>query len=93
MDQRDRDNESDDGIVAEDVTQLVEHIELTTPQRLMDVPGWEFATTVADLDDAPILIEEGSEDIPDLDAMGVDEDIEFFTETQFDLGRHLPTGG
>jgi len=89
MDKGDRDTESDDGIVAEDVTQLVEHIELTTPQRLPDTLGWEMATPVADLDDAPILIEEGLEDIPDLDSLGLVEDIELFTETQFDIGRHL----
>lgn len=89
MDKRDRDNESDDGIVSEDLTQLVEHIELTSPQRLPDAPEWEMATPAADLDDAPILIEEGLEDIPDLDLMGAVEDLELFTETQFDIGRHL----
>ncbi len=93
MDQRDRDGDADDGIVSEDITQLVEHIELTGPQRLIDAPGWERATPVADFDEVPFLIEEGEPEDPDLDAMGVVEDIELFTETQFDIGRHLPTGG
>ncbi len=93
MDQRDRDGDADDGIVSEDITQLVEHIELTGPQRLIDAPGWERATPAADFDEAPFLIEEGEPEIPDLDAMGVVEDLELFTETQFDIGRHLPSGG
>ncbi len=92
MDKRDRDTASDDGIVAEDITQLVEHIELTGPQRLMDTPGWEMATPAADLDDAPIMLDEIGDDVSGLDGMGVSEDIELFTETQFDLGRHLPSG-
>jgi hypothetical protein len=92
MDKRDQDNESDDGIVAEDITQLVEHIELTGPQRLMDAPGWELAAPAADLDDAPIMLDEVDDDIADRDGMGISDDAEFFTETQYDLGRHLPGG-
>lgn len=92
MDKRDQDNENDDGIVAEDVTQLVEHIELTGPQRLMDTPGWELATPAADLDDAPIMLHDLDDDGAGPGSLGVSEDLEFFTETQFDLGRHLPDG-
>jgi hypothetical protein len=92
MDKRDRDPESDDGIVAEDLTPLVEHIELTSPQRLLDTPEWELATPAAELDDAPILVDEIGDDIPDLDAVSAGEDIELFTETQYDVGRQLPAG-
>ena len=91
MDKRDRDNDSDDGIVAEDVTQLVEHIELTGPQRLPDAPDWEMATPAADLDDAPIMLDE-VDATADPGSAGAPEDNEYFTETQFDLGRHLPDG-
>jgi len=92
MDKRDQDNVSDDGIVAEDVTQLVEHIELTGPQRLMDTPGWELATPAADLDDAPIMLDDLDDDSAGPESLGVSDDNEFFTETQFDIGRHLPGG-
>lgn len=92
MDKRDQDNETDDGIIAEDITQLVEHIELTGPQRLMDTPDWELATPAADLDDAPIMLDEVDDNLADSGGMGVSDDIEFFTETQYDLGRHLPGG-
>ncbi len=92
MDKRDGDPESDDGIVAEDLTPLVEHIELTSPQRLLDTPEWELATPAAELDDAPIMIDEIGDDIPDLDAVSAGEDIELFTETQYDVGRQLPAG-
>ena len=92
MDKRDSDAEADDGIVAEDITQLVEHIELTGPQRLMDAPEWELATPAADLDDAPIMIDELGDELLGLDNVDVGEDLELFTETQFDLGRQLPDG-
>ena len=92
MDKRDQDNENDDGIVAEDVTQLVEHIELTSPQRLIDSPGWELATPAADLDDAPIMLDDLDDESAGPEGLGVSDDLEFFTETQFDLGRHLPGG-
>ncbi len=91
MDKWDRETDTDDGIVSEDITQLVEHIELTGPQRLVDSPGWELATPAADLDDAPIMIDE-VDDLPGFDSRGGAEDLEFFTETQFDIGRHLPAG-
>ncbi len=93
MDKRDSDSDSDDGIVAEDVSQLVEHIELTGPQRLIDAPEWEMATPAAELDVAPILLDETGDDVADLDSLGSSEDIELFTETQFDVSRHLPQGG
>ncbi|HXV40063.1 MAG TPA: FHA domain-containing protein [Steroidobacteraceae bacterium] len=80
---------ADDGIVAEDVTQLMEHIELTGQQRLIDAPDWEMATPAADLDDAPILIEDVGVSGPEFDAAPEAEDLELFTETQFDLSRHI----
>jgi chaperonin cofactor prefoldin len=80
---------ADDGIFAEDISQLVEHIELTGPQRLVDAPEWEMATPVADLDDAPILIEDVGASVPELDATPESEDLELFTETQFDLSRQV----
>ena len=98
MENHDRDNESGDGIVADDLTLLVEHIELPVPNRLMDAPEWEMAKPAVDRDDAQDLGEEGGEDIPELDSlsdpepMGVVEDIELFTDTQFDIGRHLSSG-
>jgi hypothetical protein len=92
MDQKEGDAGADDGIVAEDVTQLVEHIELTGPQRLVDHPEWEMATPIADLDDAPILIEDIGGEIPLADTAPAGEDLELFTETHFDLGRHVGAG-
>jgi hypothetical protein len=92
MDKRDPDDDSDDGIVAEDVTQLVEHIELTGPQRLPDAHDWEMATPAADLDDAPIMLDEVDDAAADPGSTGVSEDNEYFTETQFDLARHVPEG-
>jgi FHA domain len=77
----------DDGIVAEDITQLVEHIELTGPYRLPDAHEWELASPAADLDDAPILIGE----LPDEPSMAGDDN-ELFTETQADLNQLLPAG-
>ncbi len=91
MGDQDHDKKSDDGIVAEDLTQYVEFIELPTSNRLMDAPEWEMAPVV-ELEEAPILIEEENEEISDPDAMGVVEDVELFTDTQFDIGRHLSSG-
>jgi hypothetical protein len=82
---------SDDGIVAEDLTQLVEHIELTSPYRLPESTDWELASPAADLDDAPILIGEVPDDDPELDSMRVDEDTQLFTETQADLDQLVVT--
>lgn len=98
MGSHDRDTESGDGIVADDLTLLVERIELPVPNRLMDAPEWEMAKPAVDHHDAPDQIEEGDEDVLELDSlsdpepMGVVEDIELFTDTQFDIGRHLSSG-
>ena len=98
MGNHDRDNEGGDGIVADDLTLLVEHIELPVPNRLMDAPEWEMAKPALEHDDASKQIEDGDDDIQELDSlsdaepMGVVEDIELFTDTQFDIGRHLSSG-
>ena len=85
----DRDTDAEDGIVAEDLTQMFEHIELTSEFRLPDSTEWELATPVSDLDDAPILIADESAAADGLDMQEAVEDLELFTETQFDIGRHL----
>jgi hypothetical protein len=91
MEKGDGDSLPDDGIVAEDLTQLVEHIELTGPYRLPDEHDWELATPATDLDDAPILI--GTlPDEPGIAGMDVGDDTEMFVETQADLARLLPDG-
>jgi FHA domain-containing protein len=77
----------DDGIVAEDLTLLVEHIELTGAYRLPDAHEWERATPAEDLDDAPILIGE----LPDEPPMN-GSDREQFTETLADVNEFLPAG-
>jgi len=92
MEKGDGENVSDDGIVAEDVTQLVEHIELTGPYRLPDAHEWERAAPATDLDEALILFDDVGDDDPELDSMGVAEDNEQFTETQADLNQLLPFG-
>ena len=89
MTKRDSDAPSDDGIVSEDITQLMEHVELTGERRVMTGPGWEMATPADDLEDAPIFVDDDSEQIPDLEAVDVGEDIELFTETELDLNRRL----
>jgi hypothetical protein len=81
----------DDGIVAEDLTLLVEHIELTSAQRLPESSDWELATSAADLDDAPILIGEVPDHDAELASMRVDDDTQLFTETQADLNQLLVT--
>jgi hypothetical protein len=91
MEKGDGDGLPDDGIVAEDLTQLVEHIELTGPYRLPDDHDWELASPATDLDDAPILI--GTlPDEPDIAGMDVGDDTQMFIETQADLARLLPGG-
>lgn len=92
MERGDGENTADDGIVSEDLTQLVEHIELTTPRRLPDAHEWELATPATDLDDAPVLIGDIRDDDPELDSMGVEEDSEQFTETLADLNQLLQPG-
>ncbi|HKX98415.1 MAG TPA: FHA domain-containing protein [Steroidobacteraceae bacterium] len=90
MDRGEGDKSPDDGIVAEDLTALVEHIELTGAHRLPDAHEWELASPAADLDDAPILI--GT--LPDEPALGglrVEDDAQLYTETQADLDQLLTT--
>ncbi len=92
MNKGDGDKSPDDGIVAEDLTSLVEHIELTSPHRLPETHDWEKASPAADLDDAPILVGEVPDDDPELDSMRVEEeDTQLFTETQADLNQMLTT--
>lgn len=88
MEKGEGDNAPDDGIVAEDVTLLVEHIELTGAHRLPDDHDWELATP-ADLDDAPILIGEVPE--PFVERADYAEDTQLFTETAPDLNLLLQT--
>ncbi len=91
MEKGDGDGFLDDGIVSEDLTQLVEHIELTSAHRLPDSHEWELVSSAADLDDAPILI--GSlPDEPGIAGMDVGDDTQMFVETQADLARLLPDG-
>lgn len=89
MTKRDSDAPTDDGIVAEDVTQLMEHVELTGERRVMSGLGWELARPADDLEDAPIFIDDYSESIPDLEAMEIGEDLDLFTETELDLKGRL----
>ena len=89
MTKRDEEGPSDDGIVSEDITQLMEHIELTGERRLASGPEWEPATTADELEDAPIFVNEEIELVSDLEAAEPDEDIELFTETEIDLNRRL----
>jgi hypothetical protein len=90
MDRGEGDKNPDDGIVAEDLTSLVEHIELTSPTRLADANDWDLADSATDLDDAPILI--GTlPDAPLLDDPQLDDDTQLFTETQADLNQLLTT--
>ena len=74
MEKGEGENAPDDGIVAEDITLLVEHIELTTQHRLPEAHEWEMAIPAADLDDAPILIGEVPDDDPELDRMELADD-------------------
>ena len=91
MEKGDGDSLPDDGIVSEDLTQLVEHIELTSAQRLPDSQDWELVTPATDLDDAPILI--GTlPDEPGIAGMDVGDDTQLFVETQADLAELLPAG-
>ncbi|MGH8129647.1 MAG: FHA domain-containing protein [Steroidobacteraceae bacterium] len=91
MERGDGENEADDGIVSEDLTLLVEHIELTSQQVLPDAHEWELADPAADLDDAPVLVDEIGDD-SELDEMRAAEDPEFFTQTQADVNQLLPPG-
>ena len=91
MEKGDGDSLPDDGIVSEDLTQLVEHIELTSTHRLPESHEWELDSDATDLDDAPILI--GTlPDEPGIAGMDVGDDTQLFVETQADLARLLPGG-
>lgn len=91
MEKGDGDSLPGDGIVSEDLTQLVEHIELTSEYRLPDTHDWELVTPAADLDDAPILI--GTlPDEPGFAGLDGGDDTQMFVETQADLARLLPGG-
>jgi hypothetical protein len=86
----DSDSDADDGILAEDITQLIEHIELTGAQeRLVSGPDWELAAPAEELDDAPVLVDDDSSAVPDLERIEAAEDIELFTETEVDLNQRL----
>lgn len=88
MDRGEGDKSPDDGIVAEDLTALVEHIELTGAHRLPDAHEWELAVPAADLDDAPILV--GTlPDEPLPGSLRVEDDPQLYTETQADLNQLL----
>lgn len=89
MTKRDPDAPSDDGIVAEDVTQLMEHVEMTGDRLVSSGPGWELAKPAEDLEDAPVFVDDFSELVPDLETMEAGEDLELFTETELDLNRRL----
>jgi hypothetical protein len=91
MEKGDGDGLPDDGIVSEDLTQLVEHIELTSAHRLPDTPDWELVAPAADLDDAPILI--GTlPDEPGIAGMDLADDAQMFVETHADIAQLLPAG-
>jgi pSer/pThr/pTyr-binding forkhead associated (FHA) protein len=91
MEKGDGDGLPDDGIVSEDLTQLVEHIELTSAHRLPDTHDWELVAPAADLDDAPILI--GTlPDEPGIAGMELADDTQMFLETQADIAQLLPAG-
>lgn len=89
MTKRDEERPSDDGIVSEDITQLMEHIELTGERRLASGPEWEPATSADELEDAPIFVNEQIELTSDLESVDPGEDLELFTETEIDLNRRL----
>jgi hypothetical protein len=91
MEKGDGDSLPDDGIVSEDLTQLVEHIELTSAHRLPDSQDWELVAPAADLDDAPILIGSLSDE-PAIPGMDDGDDTQMFVETQADVAELLPAG-
>lgn len=89
MTKRDEESPSDDGIVSEDITQLMEHIELTGERRLASGPEWETAATADELEDAPIFVNEAIELVADAETAEPEEDLELFTDTEIDLNRRL----
>lgn len=88
MNKRDSNGRPDDDSVAEDVTQLMEYVELP----VMSGPEWEMATPADDLEDAPIFIDSDARLIPELEGIGAidaGEDFELFTDTELDLRGRL----
>ena len=90
MKRGDGDHVADHGIVAEDISQLVEHIELTGAHHLPTDHDWELAPTSADLEDAPILFGEARADDRNPASSSAGEDLELFTETHADMTRLMP---
>ena len=88
MSQREPDTRTDDGIVAEDLTQLVEHVELTAEQPLLDGTDWELAAIAADLEDAPLRLDDGPAELPGQRECLV-ADVDLFAETELDLNQRL----
>ncbi|TAK53027.1 MAG: FHA domain-containing protein [Gammaproteobacteria bacterium] len=84
----DQDPGTDDGIVSEDVTQLVEHVELTSENPLLDGTDWELAAIAADLEDAPLRLDDGPAELPD-ERESVIADLDLFAETEIDLSQRL----
>jgi hypothetical protein len=89
MAKRNEDAPSDDGIVAEDIIQLVEHIELTGEYHIGSGLEWELATPTDESPVAPNQTDDETQQLPDLQGMEVAEDIELFTETELNLDRRL----
>ena len=86
----DEDAPSDDGIVAEDIIQLVEHIELAGENHMGSGPAWELATPIDESQLAPNPTDDETRQLPNLRGMDFAEDIELFTGTELDLNRRLP---
>ncbi|MGB5131447.1 MAG: FHA domain-containing protein [Steroidobacteraceae bacterium] len=89
MTKRDDEGQSDSGITAEDLSQLMEHIELTTERRLVGGHEWELARSADDLEDAPVFVDEDTRLMQGLEVQDASEDIELFTETEVDLNQRL----
>jgi len=89
----DEDTPSDDGIVADDIIQLVEHIELAGENHMGSGPAWELATASDESQLAPSLTDDETRQIPNLQGMEFAEDIELFTGTELDLNRRLSQVG
>ena len=89
MAKRDSDAPSDDGIVAKDITQLVEHIELAGEYHMGSGPAWELAIPIDESPVAPNLTDDQTQQLPDLRGVEFAEDIELFTGTELNLDRRL----
>lgn len=87
MTERSPDFASDEGLVAEDVSQQAEHIELTGELPLPDGTDWEQLVP-PDLEDAPLLLD--TDFVRPVEEQGeVAPDLELFTETELDLNQRL----